>query len=708
MKTQGKVRGFCGYTPQIMEQMKHDLNIGMSLQALLYCATYYRTQEKRDPFIEELKMLDRFVAAQPASATFFAPTELLTNDHFVAETYADMMQKRRILNPNAKHPCTVAEAFTIADAYLERAGKSRTLPSLLSLTEEQKNHPFAAAESNCAVSPSAAFRFRVLPKGTASLEGGDLLVLLLPTSQNRKERYGVSVSDLFNTPAATGLMKRIYTVSESGLLGTLLDIAEGVWIDPSRLASCGEDVPFTMLSDFYAGDCLVRIASKHYEALYKKAQTNGIRAIAFASVANGTKFSFAYGHEVLFTLESDFLRSLFPLRPITARLADEHSTEMAKIARVPIGSTSCSYIQSKVNDKKQDTYSLTHALCASACSAPRSSFFRNALDTLLVPVLSLAAAGCDFTVQRLALGLELPQSYSDPTIAGECLSAILGIYRVQTELAIPSSSSTILTKAELSHPRITAFALANTAPPAPAEFTVAGNRVYCLAPETQENGLPVFASVRKLLELLTSLRRKGVLQSAHIICHESITDGNRSMNTSKLRCRLLDDTIAADGALPLAILIETTEEIAATQIGRVEPQPSIPHPVTPTATIENKSLVWSEAPTVTVIAKKQDAAAQILTATIIKKGAEATLLSDQIADAPKLSRAILTSQTLILCGKITLAKTPQMQFAIDTFVRSGGTVLLLGGATWEAGACAIALPNGISESNLDQICGFKK
>ena len=106
MMFQGKIRNFAAYTPAMAEQMKKDLSLFMQQQQLLYCANYYRTVEKRDPFIEELVMLDRFVSEYAPSPATFAPTECLTNHAPLAQTFADLLQKRKTLKPDVRYPLT--------------------------------------------------------------------------------------------------------------------------------------------------------------------------------------------------------------------------------------------------------------------------------------------------------------------------------------------------------------------------------------------------------------------------------------------------------------------------------------------------------------------------------------------------------------------------------------------------------------------------
>jgi hypothetical protein len=142
MERKGMIRRFGKYNLQQLEQMKQDLNIQMPLNKLIFCQSYYRATEKRDPAIEELQFLDLFSKDSEVSPLSIAPTELLTNETFVASTYADMMSKRYEMRPDAKLPCSLHELMHLANTYLERVGKNVSMPSEAVCSLEKRSTPY--------------------------------------------------------------------------------------------------------------------------------------------------------------------------------------------------------------------------------------------------------------------------------------------------------------------------------------------------------------------------------------------------------------------------------------------------------------------------------------------------------------------------------------------------------------------------------------
>ena len=107
MEFSGFVKYFGSYTTEQLEKTKQDLKLEMPIELLAPMANHYRTHEKRDPYIDELMLWDALYSSNADSAYSVAATELLTNDTFVAETYADLMAKRKLLRPNAKSVCSL-------------------------------------------------------------------------------------------------------------------------------------------------------------------------------------------------------------------------------------------------------------------------------------------------------------------------------------------------------------------------------------------------------------------------------------------------------------------------------------------------------------------------------------------------------------------------------------------------------------------------
>ena len=701
MERKGLIRRFGSYTVQQLDQMKKDLCIGMSMPTLTFCASYYRN-EKRDPSIAEFQFLDRFSACAEQAFSAIAPTELYTNDAFVADTYADMMKKRHELNPDRKAPCTLTEMAHLASAYLERAGKRASSPDLL-CSLQKRNTPYAVRTNDTVSLPDSDIGLCVFQKQLQPLSAGDLILLLRPLSKHTVTDYDTPIEKLLNTPTLTAQIKQLRTVGACGLFAEVMKLTPSASIEPDRLSETGELIPLSMLTDAYAGDLLVILPRERYPEFAKEAYTLGVRAAAFATVTNGTRIAVVRRDGNGFSLQSRFLRALFPLRPVSVRLGNERDGDLAPITHTPRIPTSCAYLYRNTPKHESETVTIASAVCSAASVSPKQAFFRNALDTALSSVLTLAASGCDYPEQRLAVSVKLPQNTADPSVAGAAVSTILGVYRLQAELALPATSIRFDCDPTLEIPTLQVFALSHGTS-CPTGFTAAGNHVYCLAPATTDDGIPDFDDLRRLLSRLAALRKSGVLQSARVLCREAVIDAIRSMSDERFGCHTNGREVIAQDVLPLGILIETTEEISATKLGVVTARGVTALPTVEKILPTRERLVLTDTPEVVLISQDGDRDAHILAAILSANGATVSHLSVASLDATQLSRKLLTASTLILCANADLPDTPHVRFALDTMRRAGGTVLLLGGAQIAFSPCGITLSDGIYPKMITQIC----
>ena len=702
MEYSGWIRGFGAYTEAQMEQMKQDLEIAMPMPLLQYCAAYYQSI-KRDPGIEELKLWDRFSSVLGSSPDAVAPMELLANDSFVAETYADLIEKRRALLPNAQvTPCTLAEATRIATAYLARAGKDMALNGVKVLSEVGEPL-FSFPDEACVTAPDSPVQFRLLPQNDKTPTSGDWLVLLTSPEKQSRERYQLAVSTFLGYRGIAENLIASKIVDNTGLLHAVLSVTNGVWMELSRLSRVEEPIPLKLLTKGYEGDRLIRVPSAAADLTVKAAKACGIRACVFGRVTDDQKLRITNHQTPEILVDTRFVRSLLPLRGIRINLENEGAPESLRILHATKEEDRRRYLCADKETPADGGVTLG-TVHAAASSAPVDKPFLHTLYTALTPVLDLAVAGCDHTMQRLAVSMGCPKDMIQNKSSGQLLSAILGIYRVQTELGIPTVTAPVLYNSELDHPEISVVSFSKGTP-CPKRFMRDGSRVYLMPIELQANGLPGFANLRKDLEFLADLRRRGVLYSARVLCGESLTDGLRAMTNSGLTCRVRNSKLISEGAQTLALLLETGVGIPAIPVGGVvtdkaERQQTAAQELPPRAT----PLVWSETPEVVILSASKDYEARRLAAALLKKGANVHCFEDQATEAYQLSRAILGSQTLILCGHARIPRTPQVIFAVETLKNAGGYVISVGGNNDQN--ATFFFPDGFSEENLTEICKF--
>ncbi len=691
MNYNGIVRGFCTYNSAQREALKRDLSLSFSDQLLSLCMAHYGNVEKREPYIDELQTLSALSEILSAEHASLFVRELFTNDTYVADTYADFLKKKKSLQGGTQ-ACTLREIPSIATRYLERTYASRrTVKQPPILTYTRHLLPSASVSS---VSPASSLFRLQFSDDTAFERAGDVLILLRPTENETPLCFARSCERILDRKDVAAYMKGSYTV-HGMLLRELLKIADGIRIDLCALSPFDTTLPLTVLSESFDGCRLLRVSVHKLSSFLETFSELGIRCAPFAQITDDGKYTFVRKKGDSFSVQTQFLCALSVREENAVYLQDEKCLSPAKIGHELSKGLSCGYLHDS-HQKTATTYSIGSHTVAAASAFPENAFFKTALLTAIAPVISLALCGKDHTTQRFSFGYELPQFLDDGYTAGECVSLMLGIYRAQIELAIPSPDYSIRLSEQASHPSVSAFSYADTAA-TPSALTKEGATVYAISIPLDTDGYPDFTGLRVLLSELASMVREGAISSARLLINESIAEGLFKMQGDFIAL-LRDTAIAAEDRLSLAILCESEQElpyrpVATTKAMEAEsPQNSLSVPSL------SQALFWKGIPEVTVLAKADDTDAAILTSHLLRHGADVRFFACEEVSEIALARAILHSQLLILCRDTVLPITDSVTLAAETFRRSGGTILCL--ANSEA-AGGIRAERGISHGLLE-------
>ena len=522
MEFLGKVLNFSRYSEQQMERTKNDLGLSMPVAFLTHCANFYRNHAKRDPYIEELKMLDGFAAATQKSPLSLTPRELYTNDKPVADTYGDMMRKRSVLNPHASTPITAKEAAALADGYLARVGKQ--LP-VMTVT------PFMEADP---VNTESIFRIRFFEFCKEAPKKDDLFALLLPSAQESDTAF----CDLLMNKNFTSRVRSIQKISCGGVLSALLRECDGFRIELSRFFTTDAPTDLSALVNGYHGAYLVRIPREYEKEVFYTAQNAGVLARIFGTAEKGNRMTLQNAQQTLLWLDTAFLRTLAALHAFSAKLRNEKDGRLTP----PIRSASVG---------------VTDSLCASEVTChPQDAFFANAFYTALLAVIHQSLAGCGYAEQKLSVGLGFPAKRND-LYQHDCFSALIGLYRLQAELGLPSSEPLLIYDEKISAPTLSVFSF-GTGSPLPNRPQANGSFVYLLTVDEAKDQLPDFDALRGLLDRLCELRKDGNLLSAYTVQGEDSLTALQAFMSGEYLCSVEDRSLKDLPGAPILIFVESS------------------------------------------------------------------------------------------------------------------------------------------------------
>lgn len=700
MNTFVVLQNFRTASPVQIARWKETYGLTMTDSMLAFCISHYKTCEKRDPYADELKLLDSLSHLTEEDPSFDSVTELATNDSFVAATYADLLRKRKALSQNRSHPCTIDEATRIANAYLSRVGKRvRPIPAVL--LRDTAHIPSVFPTAACIGTANSAYRLRVLSASAMPPQSNDLLVLLRPKHGQPLSVFQKAVETVLETPAIAEIVRGFYPIGQGGLLRKLLEQFDNLQLDLCALSPSRLPMPMTLLTDRqYDGCFLLRIAENAVATLQQSLPRETVCTSVLAKLSEVGGYRFLRGRTECFSLQTHFLRTVFRHRTCTATLSDEQAAPVAKMFHRVVTAKNCRYLAQCDGFRSAEAVSVDGFACATASSDLTTACFRTALFTALTPVLLLSACGIPTEDQQFRIGLDLPKTLPDPTAVGETLSTVLGIYRVQAELGIPAQTVSLVPNDAAEHPRLAVFTLAEGSV-LPGSLTDEKNMVYCLSVPTDRDGLPDFSAFRQTASQLVHLNRTGAIRSMRVLCNESITDGLQQMCT-EIHCRLADPAIASEDALPLAILLESRHTLPYRQVGTTVSGTAIRSDANlDRIRISEHSLIWSERPEIVLVSAPHDADAAALATVLSECGANVTCFDNDPKQANALSRAMLGAQTLILCPNVSLPQTERIDFAAKVMRSAGGNILALG---TPSAPDQIALPFGFTSDLLQKLC----
>ena len=115
---------FAFLTNDSLRSLADALGLKMGLSELRFCLDYFKRERLPDPTVGELLTFDRVYADRSRRTNIPLIASFMTNDKTVAETYADLMTRRKAVEPDYTAPCSLPKLLEILPAYAYRDSNS--------------------------------------------------------------------------------------------------------------------------------------------------------------------------------------------------------------------------------------------------------------------------------------------------------------------------------------------------------------------------------------------------------------------------------------------------------------------------------------------------------------------------------------------------------------------------------------------------------
>lgn len=505
----GTVTDFSRFTPAMLNSMKHDVGLAMSAEQLEELRAYYSKTARRDPTLDELYLLDRLLTLRGHVTSPIA--RLSTNSDTIADTYADLMSKRKAIGIASSAP-SLQELQMIPSHYMEMVGKEATSSAnyIFAIGGSAKIELLLNGCTDILSTRDAAIgkigrRYKYTP--------GSLLTLLPRTPDLTEDQFYDNISSLMTGPAATYIDAGAI-IDELGLIGEICKFGTGAFIDATALPirqPCSPEA----LCDACHGWVLAVITHAGFTEFSGRAKALSIPCVVIGSLASGNKLAIKHEKMNGAAWDMNFISSLAPTRQVWLQPQLSNESKPAD-----------SFAQFAFDD---------YMLLATHTAALDSNAYLTSMATVLKAISECIAHGADYSDVCISVKISLPCAMMDTA-----LEALLGAYRAQIEYYVPDRDSSVVFN-NTSIPTITVAAMAKRPQTNHDETNEIEKYLYLLSPRANENGLPVFEELRRMWSYVTAAVRRGDVIAATALCSDKIeTDTNRLLGD----CAVLDKSCA--------------------------------------------------------------------------------------------------------------------------------------------------------------------
>ncbi len=102
--------------------------LAMDFDDVVFCQKYFRDEEKRDPTISEIRLIDSYWSDHCRHTTFLtAIDDVKIGSRFIKETYEDYLEKRKFVYGERHKNITLMDMGTLAAKYLKKTGVLKNL-----------------------------------------------------------------------------------------------------------------------------------------------------------------------------------------------------------------------------------------------------------------------------------------------------------------------------------------------------------------------------------------------------------------------------------------------------------------------------------------------------------------------------------------------------------------------------------------------------
>ncbi len=480
----GVANGFSAYTPQMLEYMKADLGLFMSLSDLTFIRNYYKDSKQHNITLSELYFLDTLLKNTRSLPLSKALINLWAENAEVISTYNDLISKRHYVKGEINQPLSFSDMAEVSSEYMKKIGiigKKNNLDAFRVFRLSDGSKPLS----------------RLYSPAVRKLTDDNAFLIVSPKDgisdyTERFERF--SESDAFGKYVVDTVR-----TDQRGIAFALSCLADGVFGDLYSVPNISYPAEISALASDNIGSFIIALDKLFIPEITEAAGEFGLDLTYFAKSVPNQKFTLLNNQNSSMCIDTELIRILgSSLSAADFKITKPISSEDSAYADICLASS-----EGLKRLEYGDIVSMSGNLLSLSRANIHEPHFLAGISTALNAILPLLACG----VRTENISMTVRYALSDLSSAescGDALALILGVYRVMVELCIPDSSE--IEYAEGKNASLCCAARADIPQEiAPSHFKQVGDAVYLLSFDKGEDGMPDFSSFRKMSEFLNTL-----------------------------------------------------------------------------------------------------------------------------------------------------------------------------------------------------------
>jgi phosphoribosylformylglycinamidine synthase len=122
------VQDFIRKSKKELLKLMDEYSLAMDLDDIIFCQKYFSEQEKRNPTVTEIKMIDTYWSDHCRHTTFLTKiTDVKISDEYIEKIYQNYLKHRQVIHLGKKKDICLMDMATIGMKILKKAGKLKNL-----------------------------------------------------------------------------------------------------------------------------------------------------------------------------------------------------------------------------------------------------------------------------------------------------------------------------------------------------------------------------------------------------------------------------------------------------------------------------------------------------------------------------------------------------------------------------------------------------